>query len=64
MSAYIIPKLCRGCMRCMRACPHGAITMAGSLAVVDPAKCLECEECMEVCMHGAITTVQENLLFK
>ena len=55
MSAFILDKLCRGCKRCMLACPNGAISMFTSLAVVDPKKCTECEECMEACMHGAIT---------
>lgn len=59
MSALVIEKLCRGCQRCVRACPIGAIKMEMSLAVVDPSKCVDCEECMEVCMHGAITSVQE-----
>lgn len=60
MAAFILSKLCKGCQRCMRACPHGAISMSMSLAVVDPEKCVECEACMEVCMHGAITTVQDS----
>lgn len=60
MSAFVLDKLCRGCQRCVRACPRGAISMVMSLAVVDSNKCTECEECMEVCMHGAITTVQHG----
>jgi len=60
MSAFVLNKLCRGCQRCVRACPNAAISMVMSLAVVDPEKCTECEECMEVCMHGAITTVQQG----
>ena len=55
MAAYILEKLCRGCQRCVHACPSGAITMIAHLAVVNPVKCVECEECMEVCMQGAIT---------
>ncbi len=57
MSVFVLEKLCRGCQRCTRACPHGAISMTMSLAVVDPDKCVECEACMEVCMPGAITIV-------
>lgn len=55
MSAFVLEKLCRGCQRCVHACPNEAIQMVAHLPVVDPEKCLECEECMEVCMHGAIT---------
>jgi len=55
MSAFVLEKLCRGCQRCVHACPSQAISMIAHLAVVDPGKCEECEECMESCMHGAIT---------
>ncbi|MHB1653969.1 MAG: DUF362 domain-containing protein [Desulfitobacteriaceae bacterium] len=55
MSAYVLEKLCRGCQRCVHACPNDAIQMIAHLAIVDPEKCVECEECMEVCMQGAIT---------
>jgi ferredoxin len=55
MSAFILEKLCRGCKRCVNACPVHAISMIFQLAVVDPTVCVECEECMEACMHGAIT---------
>ena len=58
MSAFVINKLCRGCQRCVRACPQGAISMELSLAQVNPDKCTECETCMEVCMHGAITMAE------
>ncbi|MDA8442167.1 MAG: 4Fe-4S binding protein [Peptococcaceae bacterium] len=59
MSAFVLDKLCKGCQRCVRACPEGAISMALSLAVVEASKCTECETCMEACMHGAITLVQD-----
>jgi ferredoxin len=55
MPAFILEKLCRGCQRCVHACPQDAIEMVAHMAVVDPEKCIECEECMEVCMQGAIT---------
>ena len=55
MSAFILEIMCRGCKRCINACPVQAITMPAHLPIVDPTKCMECEACMEVCMHGAIT---------
>jgi len=55
MAAFILEKLCRGCKRCVNACPVQAITMVSHLAVVDPEICTECETCMESCMHGSIT---------
>jgi len=55
MSAFVIESLCRGCQRCVDACPNRAISVFARLAIVDSLKCVECEKCMEVCMHGAIT---------
>ncbi|GAB6151887.1 4Fe-4S binding protein [Desulfosporosinus burensis] len=55
MSALILEKLCRGCKRCVNACPVQAISMLSHLAIVDSKLCTECETCMEACMHGAIT---------
>jgi ferredoxin len=55
MSAFILEKLCRGCKRCVNACPVQAITLVSHLAMVNPKICIECEACMESCMHGAIT---------
>lgn len=60
MSAFILEKLCRGCQRCVHACPSQAITMVAHLAVVDQTKCIECEACMEACMQGAITFRSEE----
>ncbi|MFZ5944967.1 MAG: 4Fe-4S binding protein [Bacillota bacterium] len=61
MSAFVIDNLCRGCQRCVDACPNRAISVFARLAVVNADKCVECEECMQVCMHGAITFRSENL---
>lgn len=55
MSAFILEKLCRGCQRCIHACPQKAIQLQSLIPVVNPELCIECEECMEVCMQGAIT---------
>lgn len=60
MSAFVLEKLCRGCQRCVHACPQNAIQMVAHLAVVKPERCIECEECMEVCMQGAITFREDN----
>ncbi|MEA4900774.1 DUF362 domain-containing protein [Desulfitobacterium sp.] len=55
LAAFVLEKLCRGCQRCVHACPQNAIQMLSQLAVVNPDLCIECEACMEVCMQGAIT---------
>jgi len=51
----IDPELCRGCTKCARMCPVGAIT--GSVKkphVIDPDKCIKCRACLEGCPFGAV----------
>jgi len=48
---------CIGCTRCVKTCEHGAISMSGSLAVIDPVKCTNCEACVKVCPTGAIEVI-------
>ncbi len=51
----IIPELCTGCLRCMRACPTGAITGEKRVPhVLDPTKCVKCRACYEICEFGAV----------
>ena len=53
---YVIdPDKCRGCTKCARNCPVGAIS--GSVKqphVIDPAKCIKCGACVENCAFDAI----------
>lgn len=46
---------CIGCMRCVKACEYGAVTVENFLARVDPQKCTGCGACLEVCKQGCIT---------
>lgn len=43
-----------GCRVCAAACPYGAISAAGSLAL-DMGKCLFCGDCVAACPHDALT---------
>lgn len=56
MKTYMIdPKLCRGCSKCARNCPAGAID--GELKKcyrIDPVKCIHCGACLENCAFGAV----------
>jgi NADH-quinone oxidoreductase subunit F len=52
----IDPELCRGCSKCSRVCPQGAIT--GKIKepfVIDEDKCIKCGACLEACPFGAIS---------
>jgi NADH-quinone oxidoreductase subunit F len=47
--------LCRGCSKCAKICPAGAIS--GKIKepfAIDAAKCLKCEACLAVCSFRAI----------
>lgn len=46
---------CIGCMRCVKACEAGAVSVKNFNATVDPEKCTACGKCAEVCPQGCIT---------
>lgn len=52
---YIDPELCKGCSKCSRICPVGAIS--GKIKepfVIDQEKCIKCGSCLESCVFKAI----------
>lgn len=51
----IDPELCRGCSKCSRVCPVGAIS--GKIKepfVIDQSKCIKCGACVKSCPFHAI----------
>ncbi len=46
---------CIGCMKCMKVCEHGAITVTDFCAHIDPSKCTACGLCVENCPSKCIT---------
>ena len=52
---YIDPELCKGCSKCARQCPVGAIS--GKIKEpfsIDLEKCIRCGSCISACPFGAI----------
>ncbi|MBR2530141.1 MAG: NADH-quinone oxidoreductase subunit NuoF [Lachnospiraceae bacterium] len=56
LASYVIsPDLCKGCSKCARNCPVGAIS--GELKspyTIDQSKCIKCGACAENCPFSAI----------
>lgn len=48
---------CIGCMKCVKACEYGAVTVENFSAHVDCKKCVGCGKCTEVCPVGVINLV-------
>ena len=54
---YVIhPEVCKGCSKCARNCPVGAISgEVRSPFTIDSNKCIKCGACQSECPFGAIT---------
>jgi NADH-quinone oxidoreductase subunit F len=51
----IDPELCKGCSKCSRMCPVGAISgQIKSPFSIDQTKCIKCKACLESCPFHAI----------
>jgi len=51
----IDPEQCRGCLRCLRACPTGAITgEKREVHTLNQGLCIKCGACYDVCKFNAV----------
>jgi NAD-dependent dihydropyrimidine dehydrogenase PreA subunit len=51
----IDPEKCEGCLRCLRACPTGAISGEKRKPhTLDQSMCIKCGACYDVCKFGAV----------
>lgn len=49
---------CIGCMKCVKACEYGAVTVENNVARVDYEKCTGCGECSLVCPVKSISLLK------
>ena len=56
MQYYIVPEQCKGCSKCSRVCPVGAISgVIKQPFVIDQDKCIKCGTCIQSCPFHAIS---------
>lgn len=53
---------CIGCMKCVKACEYGAVTVENFVAHVDYDKCVSCGKCHEACPVGTIDLVDMKIV--
>ena len=52
----IDPDKCKGCTKCARNCPVGAISgTVKNPHTIDTSKCVKCGACVSACPFGAIS---------
>ena len=56
----IDPILCKGCKKCVTACPFDALEMQGKLAFLKVAECRACNACIKACPFKAISEPPKN----
>ena len=60
-SVVLNPKLCKGCVNCIKHCPNQAIRIRNGKARIIEDKCIDCGECVRNCPHHAQVVLTDNL---
>ncbi|MHB0912207.1 MAG: aldo/keto reductase [Armatimonadota bacterium] len=54
---FVSAGLCKGCGRCVNACPNNAISITNKVAIISSESCLTCGYCVTECGEFAIRMV-------
>jgi len=49
---------CTGCGACAGVCPHGAISIENSIAMIDQKLCTQCGDCAVTCPADAVYALE------
>ncbi len=52
---------CQKCLRCLRACPTGAIRMENGKVNINNEKCIGCDECLAACPARGLKACSDSL---
>lgn len=59
---YVNPLKCKGCCRCIDACPENCIEGgAGYISMIDDVCCTKCGRCADACPEGAVIRTQNRI---
>jgi ferredoxin len=62
LNVFTINNDCRGCGKCARICPAGAISgEKGGIHAIDQGKCIQCGSCLDACRSGAVVIAHKTL---
>lgn len=59
MAIKVVKDQCKGCNKCVKACPFNAITMENHIAVIGD-NCTACKACIDACPFHAIIKDEES----
>ena len=60
-SVYLDPRLCEGCINCIKRCPTRALRVRNGVSRVIPQYCIDCGECIRHCPYNAKKTRRKGL---